>query len=108
LTPKRTRGGAPRRTLTRRAITQVMVTHGKNKTVAHEQCGLRLAGLALGLRGPGQVALVGHVAVCGACTADLEDLVAVADTLSLLAPEADPPSGFVQRVLVGARAQSLH
>ena len=80
-----------------------MVTNGKTNAVAHEQSGLRLAGLALGLRGPGEVELVGHVAVCGTCTAHLEDLVAVADTLSLLAPEADPPSGFEGRVLDGAR-----
>ncbi len=84
-----------------------MVTNGKNKTVTHEQSGLKLAGLALGVRGPGQVALVGHVAVCGACTADLEGLVAVADTLSLLAPEADPPSGFEGRLLEVARARAL-
>ena len=82
-----------------------MATYSKSKAVAHEQSGLRLAGLALGLRGPGQVALVGHVAVCGTCTADLEDLVAMAGTLSLLAPEVDPPSGFEGRVLEGARAR---
>ena len=81
-----------------------MVTNGISTAVAHERSGLRLAGLALGLRGPGQVALVGHVAVCGTCTADLEDLVAVAGTLSLLAPEADPPSGFEARLLKVARA----
>jgi hypothetical protein len=84
-----------------------MVTNSKTKAVAHGQFGPRLAGLALGLRGPGQVALVGHVAVCGTCTADLEDLVAMADTLSLLAPEADPPSGFEGRVLESARARAL-
>ena len=84
-----------------------MVTNGRTNAVAHEQPGLRLAGLALGLRGRGEAELVGHVAICGTCTAHLEDLVAVADTLSLLAPEADPPSGFEGRVLEGARARAL-
>jgi hypothetical protein len=84
-----------------------MATYSKTKAVAHGQFGPRLAGLALGLAGPGQLALVGHVAVCGPCTADLEDLVAVAATLSLLAPEADPPSGFEGRVLESARARGL-
>ena len=80
-----------------------MVTNGRTNAVSHEQPGLRLAGLALGLGEPGQAALVGHVAVCGTCAAHLEDLVAIAGALSLLAPEADPPSGFEGRVLEGAR-----
>jgi hypothetical protein len=84
-----------------------MVTNSKTKAVAHGQFGPRLAGLALGLRGPGQVALVGHIAVCVTCAAQLEDLVAVADTLSLLAPDADPPSGFEGRLLESARARAL-
>jgi hypothetical protein len=84
-----------------------MVTNGKAKAVPHEQLGLRLAGLALGLDEPGQAALAGHVAVCVTCAAHLEDLVAVAGALSLLAPEADPPSGFEGRVLEAARARAL-
>ena len=84
-----------------------MVTNGKTNAVSHEQPGPRLAGLALGLGGRGEAALVGHVAVCVTCTAHLEDLVAMAGTLSLLAPEADPPSGFEGRVLEGARARPL-
>lgn len=84
-----------------------MVANGKTKAVPHEQFGPRLAELALGLRGPGQDTLVGHVAVCVTCAAHLEDLVAVATTLSLLAPEVDPPSGFERRVLDAARARAL-
>jgi hypothetical protein len=84
-----------------------MVTKDNSTAVPHEQLGLRLAGLALGLRQPGHVALVGHVAACSTCAANLEDLVTVAGTLSLLAPEADPPSGFEGRVLEHARAQAL-
>ena len=82
-----------------------MVTNGRTNAVAHEQPGLSLAGLALGLRGRGEAELVGHIAICGTCTAHLEDLVAVADTLSLLAPEADPPSGFEARLLESAAAR---
>jgi hypothetical protein len=84
-----------------------MVTNGKTNAVSHEQFGLSLDGLALGLGGPGPAALVGHVAICSTCAARLEDLVAVAGTLSLLAPEADPPPGFVERVLEAARARAL-
>jgi hypothetical protein len=83
-----------------------MVTNGKTNAVSHEP-GPRLAGLALGLREPGQAALLGHIAICVTCAAHLEDLVAVADGLSLLAPEADPPSGFDGRVLAAARARAL-
>ncbi len=82
-----------------------MVTNGRTNAVAHEPPGPRLAGLALGLRGPREAELVGHIAICVTCAAHLEDLVAVADTLSLLAPEADPPFGFEGRVLEGARAR---
>jgi hypothetical protein len=95
------------RTVTRLPITWVMDTNGEAKPVLHEQLGLRLAGLALGLGEPGQAALAGHVAVCVTCAARLDDLVAVAGTLSLLAPEADPPSGFEGRLLEGARARAL-
>ena len=84
-----------------------MVTNGKTNAVSHEPPGPRLAGLALGLGGREEAALVVHIALCVTCAAQLEDLVAVANTLSLLAPEADPPSGFEGRVLEGARAQAL-
>jgi hypothetical protein len=84
-----------------------MVTNDKTNAVPHEQLGRRLAELAVGLGGPGKGALVGHVAICVTCAAHLEDLVAVADTLSLLAPEADPPPGFEGRVLEAARARAL-
>ena len=83
-----------------------MVTNGKPNAVSHKPPGPRLAGLALGLRGRGEAELVGHIAICVTCAAHLEDLVAVAGTLSLLAPEADPPSGFEGRVLEAARAGS--
>ncbi len=84
-----------------------MVTNGKPNAVSHKPPGPRLAGLALGLRGRGEAELVGHIAICVTCAAHLEDLVAVAGTLSLLAPEADPPSGFEGRVLEAARARAL-
>jgi hypothetical protein len=84
-----------------------MVTNGKNNAVPHEQFGLGPDGLALGLGGPEEAARVGHIAVCATCAAQLEDLVAVAGTLSLLAPEADPPPGFEGRVLEAARARAL-
>jgi hypothetical protein len=84
-----------------------MVTNGNTNAVSHERPGPRLAGRALGLGGREEAALVGHIAVCVTCAAQLDELVAVAGTLSLLAPEADPPSGFEERVLEAARAQAL-
>jgi hypothetical protein len=84
-----------------------MVTNWKTNAVSHEPPGPRLAGLALGLRGREEAALVGHIAVGVTCAAHLDDLVALAGMLSLLAPEADPPSGFEGRVLEGARARAL-
>jgi hypothetical protein len=84
-----------------------MVTNGKTDAVPHEPSGRRLAGLALGLRERGGAELVGHIAICVTCAAHLDELVAVAGALSLLAPEADPPPGFEGRVLEGARARAL-
>ncbi len=79
----------------------------RTTAVPHEQLGPRLAELALGLAGPGQAALLGHVARCATCATHLEDLVAVAEALSVLAPEADPPPGFEGLVLKAARARAL-
>jgi hypothetical protein len=84
-----------------------MVTNGNTNAVRHEPPGLGLAGLALGLSGPGPAELAGHVAVCVTGAAHLDDLMAVAGPLALLAPEADPPSGFAERVLERARARAL-
>jgi hypothetical protein len=84
-----------------------MVRNGRTTAVPHEQFGPGLAGLALGLAGPGQAALLGQLARCATCTTNLEDLVAVATALSVLTPEADPPSGFEGLVLEAARARAL-
>jgi hypothetical protein len=84
-----------------------MVNNARAGAAPHDPSGPGLAGLALGLRQPGQGALAGHVAGCATCAARLQELVAVADGLSLLAPAADPPSGFEERVLEAARARAL-
>jgi len=56
--------------------------------------------LALGLLGGGQRAdALSHLVSCPTCRALAEDLAGVADTLLLLAPEAEPSVGFETRVL---------
>jgi hypothetical protein len=89
-----------------------MATDGKASAAPPGQLGPQMAGpkragRAAGPGGPGPAALVGPVALCVSCAAHLEDLVAVAGALSLLAPEADPPPGFEGRVLEAARARAL-
>lgn len=67
--------------------------------------------LALGiLGGPERSDALDHISRCGACRTLLADLTEAADALPLLAPEAEPPQGFEQRVLVaidGRRRRSF-
>lgn len=56
--------------------------------------------LALGIAdGEDRARALDHLAGCAGCRAHLERLSAVADELALLAPAADPPPGFEQRVV---------
>jgi hypothetical protein len=69
-------------------------------TAPHGQFEIELAELAFGsLHGNERAALLEHVSFCADCRAHLRDLETVADTLLLLAPEAEVPVGFEQRVL---------
>ena len=55
--------------------------------------------LALGIAdGEDRARALDHLAACASCRAHLERLAAVADELLLLAPPAEPPAGFEQRV----------
>jgi hypothetical protein len=62
--------------------------------------------LALGILGGAEraEALV-HVNGCARCQALVSELAEVADLIPLLAPEAEPPPGFEQRVLAAARGE---
>lgn len=51
------------------------------------------------LTGSDRAAALGHLASCTECRALVTDLAAVADSLLLLAPPIEPPSGFESRVL---------
>ena len=56
--------------------------------------------LALGtLDGEERAALLTHLAGCGTCRRVVDELAQVADRLLLLAPPAEPPSGFESRVV---------
>lgn len=56
--------------------------------------------LALGaLAGEERAALLDHLAECPSCETLSRDLAGVVDSLLLLTPEADPPSGFESGVL---------
>ncbi len=56
--------------------------------------------LALGLlSGTDRAAAVAHLAGCQTCREEVDDLARVVDQLALLAPQAEPPSGFETRVL---------
>jgi hypothetical protein len=60
--------------------------------------------LALGILGGAERAeLLLHVNGCARCQAVIGELTEVADLLPLLAPEAEPPAGFEERVLAAAR-----
>ncbi|MCU1488344.1 MAG: hypothetical protein JWN67_5090 [Actinomycetia bacterium] len=49
--------------------------------------------------------VLGHVATCGGCRAELAELAATADALLALAPPAEPTAGFEQRVLARLDAE---
>jgi hypothetical protein len=69
-------------------------------TAPHGQFEIELAELAFGsLHGNERAALLQHVGSCADCAAHLRDLETAADTLLLLAPEAEVPIGFERRVL---------
>lgn len=60
----------------------------------------RLVELALGvLSGAERAELVDHVGRCGACRAELSELVQVTDLLVQAVPEDEPPAGFEAAVL---------
>jgi hypothetical protein len=60
--------------------------------------------LALGiLSGAERAELLLHANGCARCQAVVGELTEVADLLPLLAPEAEPPAGFEERVLSAAR-----
>jgi hypothetical protein len=60
----------------------------------------RIPELALGrLDGAERAEVLLHVHGCARCQAILDDSSGVADLLAQLAPEAEPPAGFEQRVL---------
>jgi hypothetical protein len=52
-----------------------------------------------------RVDLLGHVAACGGCRAELAELADTADALLALAPPAEPAAGFEQRVLARLDAE---
>ena len=58
------------------------------------------AELAIGLlSGPDRAAALSHMASCSTCREEVDGLARVADRLLVLAPDAEPPSGFESRVL---------
>jgi len=58
------------------------------------------AELALGLvAGPTRAEALAHIETCAACRALVDSLSATADEVMLLAPSAEPSSGFEQRML---------
>jgi hypothetical protein len=61
--------------------------------------------LALGVvGGPERAEAIQHASECGPCRALVSELAEAADALTLLAPEAEPPPGFEDRVLSALRA----
>lgn len=66
------------------------------------------AELALGtVSGPDRAAALEHLAGCADCRAEVESLADVADSLLLLAPQAEPPLGFESRVTERLGASGL-
>lgn len=51
------------------------------------------------LTGTERAAALAHLGSCAACRAEVADLAAVADSLLLLAPHAEPSAGFESRVV---------
>jgi hypothetical protein len=67
-----------------------------------------LAELALGiLTGRNRSEVLGHVESCPRCSAELERLSVVADTLLLLGPEVQPPLGFELRLAERLQAENV-
>lgn len=67
------------------------------------EAGALLPELALGiLPGDQRTAALAHVAECGACQAELDELADTADAIVDLVPRVEPPAGFEQRVLTAA------
>lgn len=65
-----------------------------------DEAGELLPELALGiLPGDQRTAALAHVAECGACQAELDELADTADAIVDLVPRVEPPAGFEQRVL---------
>ena len=63
------------------------------------------AELALGLvAGPARAEALAHIETCAACRSLVDSLSATADELVLLAPSAEPPSGFEDKVLAAVSA----
>ncbi len=59
-----------------------------------------LVELALGtIDGRERARLVGHLASCVSCSAELDSLASLTDAMLLLAPEVEPPIGFESRVI---------
>jgi predicted anti-sigma-YlaC factor YlaD len=58
-----------------------------------------------GLDGTEHAAVMEHVEGCPRCRAELHELAEVADRVLTLAPEAEPPRGFGDRVLQVMRAE---
>ena len=64
--------------------------------------------LALGMvSGAERAAALAHLAGCPGCRAEVESLSDIADTLLLLAPQAEPPLGFETRVIDRMAGASL-
>jgi len=73
---------------------------------ACELFGSVAAELALGsLMGADRSGALAHLEICDDCSALIADLSATADTLLLVAPEADPPAGFEMRWLARIRPE---
>ncbi|MGD0311927.1 MAG: zf-HC2 domain-containing protein [Acidimicrobiales bacterium] len=73
---------------------------GDEPTEIHERFIEQLPELAAGvLGGRERAVLLGHVTGCPSCTEELDQLMATADSLVLLAAEVDPPVGFESRVI---------
>jgi hypothetical protein len=69
------------------------------RPLPHHRSVAELSDLALGvLDGRERAIVLDHVASCARCTAELEELTAVADSLVHLATEVEPPVGFEARV----------
>jgi hypothetical protein len=72
----------------------------QGQPIPHQQYVAELSDLAVGvLDGRERAVVLEHVADCASCTAELEQLTAVVDSLVHVAPEAEPPIGFETRVL---------